>query len=195
MDKNKKDKLKLMIGIVLCAAIMAVAYFAYSNLQNKAKPQLVTQDGDSFEDDTSSGKETLTPAPDIEVEDADGNLVKLSDFKGTPVIINLWASWCPPCKSEMPLFDKKSKEYAGKIQFMMINLTAQDEISTAKSFVAESGYTFPVFYDTNNDAGTKYYTPGIPATFFVNSKGEAVAYITGAINEETLEEGIEMICK
>ena len=90
MDKNKKDKLKLMIGIVLCAAVMAVAYFAYSNLQNKAKPQLVTQDGDSFEDDTSSGKETLTPAPDIEVEDADGNLVKLSDFKGTPVIINLW---------------------------------------------------------------------------------------------------------
>lgn len=194
MDGNK---IKLIAGIIVCIAFVLGAYFLYSNLQNQKNGELITEAPQSFNDSSSEKDESTegkrSPAPDFQVTDPEGNTVKLSDFKGTPVVINLWASWCPPCKAEMPVFNEKAKEYEGKIQFMMINLTAQDKLEDAKKFMEEAGYTFPVFYDVNNDAGQKYYTPGIPATFFIDADGNSVAYITGAIDELTLIKGIKMI--
>ena len=172
------------------------------NDDNAETPQPPVEDEPSAEEkpedkytDTESGEEQShsSLAPDFTVTDANGAKVKLSQFKGKPVIINLWASWCPPCKSEMPVFEKLCKKYDGEIVFMMINLTTQDDISDAKGFIKDSGYTFPVYFDETGEVGQKYYTPGIPATFFVDAAGGAVAYVTGAINEATLIKGIEMI--
>lgn len=139
--------------------------------------------------------EEKVPAPDFTVYDAEGNEVKLSDFLGKPVVLNFWASWCGPCKSEMPDFEEKYRELGESVQFLMINLTdgSGETLESASSFIAEQGYTFPVFYDTASMAANTYGIRSIPTTFFIDAEGYAIAQATGAISGETLQKGIDLI--
>lgn len=134
-------------------------------------------------------------APDFTVYTADGEPVKLSDMKGTPVVLNFWASWCPPCKSEMPDFNEICKEFEGKVTFMMVNLTdgESETVESARNFIHMMEYTFPVYYDTDMDATAKYGIESIPTTFFIDAEGNIIAYGEGALDGETLRYGISMI--
>ena len=136
-------------------------------------------------------------APDFTVYTADGTAVKLSDFKGKPVVLNFWASWCGPCKMEMPDFNEKSQELAGEVQFLMINMTdgSRETVETASAFIEEQGYTFPVFYDTASMAAYTYGVYYLPTTFFIDAGGYAVAQATSTIDAELLQQGIDMIHK
>ena len=110
-------------------------------------------------------------------------------------MLNFWASWCPPCKAELPDFDKACKAYEGKVTFLMINLTdgQRETVEVAKSFIEDKGYTFPVYFDTKYEASYKYGLSSIPQTFFLNENGEVVAQATGMITAAQLEQGIGMI--
>lgn len=134
-------------------------------------------------------------APDFTVYDSEGNAYKLSDFRGKPVIVNFWASWCGPCKSEMPDFQEIYEEYGEEIHFLMVNLTdgAQETIKSASEFIEDSGYSFPVYYDTTTEAAINYGVYSIPTTFFFDAEGYGVAYGSGALDKATLQRGIEMI--
>ena len=134
-------------------------------------------------------------AYDFTVYDKDGNPVKLSDMKGMPVVLNFWASWCPPCKAEMPDFDEIAKQYEGKVAFMMVNLTdgQSETLDSAKSFISSMGYTFPVYFDTTSEAAYAYGIQSIPTTFFIDAEGYVVAYYEGSMSGDTLLRGISMI--
>ena len=134
-------------------------------------------------------------APDFTVYDVDGNEVKLSDYLGKPVVLNFWASWCGPCKMEMPDFNEKHQELGDNVQFLMINLTdgTTETVEGASSFIASMGYTFPVFYDTSSMAAARYGVSSIPTTFFIDAEGYAIARATGAIGIDTLQAGIDLI--
>ena len=146
-------------------------------------------------DNSDTNDSSEIPAPDFTVYDIDGDAVSLSDFIGKPVIINFWASWCGPCKMEMPEFEEKFNELGGDIQFLMVNLTDgnRETRETAISYIEESGYTFPVYFDTDQDAAYTYGVYSIPSTYFIGADGSAVAMAQGSIDGSVLDQGISMI--
>ena len=124
----------------------------------------------------TEAKKDLYPAPDFTVYNAENKSVRLSELKGKPVIINFWASWCPPCKGEMPDFEDAYKE-------------------SASEYIKSQGYTFPIYYDTDISAAMAYGTSSIPASYFIDTDGNLAAYAVGMIDRTALETGIGMILK
>ncbi len=180
------------IVVVLLAAILLLMFCACRAEQ----PEVPLQQTESSKEETAEEtQDENIPAPDFTVYDIDGTPVKLSDYKGTPVILNFWASWCGPCKNEMPDFEEAYALYGEQIQFMMVNLTdgSQETVESASQLIADRGYSFPVFYDTQLDAATVYGVRSIPTTYFIDAEGNIAAYGTGSMNLKTVQAGIDMI--
>lgn len=197
------SKKALLALVLVFAALIIGASFLYQSLadQNPAQ-QLATMPVQTTAPaaaettpNTTGEAETVIPAIDFTVYDADGNAVKLSDFYGKPIVLNFWASWCGPCRSEMPDFQKACTDLEGQVQFLMINMTdgSRETLDTAKAFLSDFGYTFPVFFDTDVDAAIKYSVYALPTTFFINAEGHLVAYAERALSADLLQKGIDMI--
>ncbi len=134
-------------------------------------------------------------APDFTMYTEDGKEVKLSDFEGKPTILNFWATWCGPCKNEMPAIEDAYKKYGDKINFVIVNLTdgENDTVVGAASYIQAQGYTFPVYFDTKLAGATAYGVNSIPLTLFIDANGDLVTYYTGSMSEKILQSGINML--
>jgi thiol-disulfide isomerase/thioredoxin len=188
------NKRILMVMLALLIAVIAGASFLYNDLSGGMDMEnLATQT--PTEPSEPDATEPNIAAPDFTVLDREGNPVKLSDFAGKPVVLNFWASWCGPCKSEMPDFQEAWEKYDGKVVFMMVNCTdgSRETMDGALEFISEQGYTFPVYFDTTYEAAIAYGANSIPMTFFIDEGGNLIAYGQGALSAETLEKGIGMI--
>ena len=187
----KKKFLLRAVGIVI-ALILSISLFACDNIESGTEKSTENVSASQAESESIPQKNEEL-AKDFTVYDADGNEVRLSDFIGKPIVLNFWASWCGPCKSEMPEFNEKYLELGGEIQFLMVNLTASDSIANANALLASNGYSFPVFYDTSTSAASAYGVQYIPMTVFIDRDGYVMATEVGAISAEKLEERIELI--
>ena len=129
---------------------------------------------------------------DLAFTDAKGNEVNVSDFRGQPVVINFWATWCPYCLAEMPFFNLMAEEYAGRAQFMMVDLADgyRETVEKAADYIEAFGYTFPVFYDLNGASDAFTYM-GIPVTLLMDSEGRLSQGFIGMADEATLRELLE----
>ena len=110
------------------------------------------------------------PAPDFDTVDLQGNVWSLSKLRGKVVFVNFWATWCAPCREEMPAMQRLYVKMP-KDKFEMIALFNNDKSEVAKNFVAKLGITFPILSDEFNFAGTKYGLTGLPETFIVDKQG------------------------
>ncbi|MCL2043366.1 MAG: TlpA family protein disulfide reductase [Treponema sp.] len=184
------QKLKIVLGIAGLALLIGVAYFAYSAFNEK---------GESFNPialaEERNANRQEQKAPDFSMTDWDGNMVKLSDFSGKPVVVNFWASWCPPCVEEMPDFNRVYRELGSEVHFLMVNLVdgQRETVEIAKRFITGNGFSFPVFFDTGREGSRAYGIRAIPTTLFINKDGNVSAIDRGMINENTLRRRIEQI--
>ncbi len=196
-------KIKTFIAIGAFALFIIIASMAYNSLAKNYKldSSLNLTDknvsNEKEENSTDEGKEQeegnneLFPAPDFTMLDINGNEIKLSDFFGKPIVLNFWASWCPPCKSEMPHFDKVYNELKDDVVFMMVDSVdgGRETIEKGKKFINDNGYSFPIYFDENNEYGIS----ALPTTIFIDKNGNIVTGWEGAMDEETLLEGINFI--
>lgn len=199
-------KTKAILGILIFAIFIGGAYFAYNFLIDKYKPNNEmtdvkekddsdTQSADISSAAPESSEDTRIKAPDFTVTDIDGNEVKLSDFLGKLVVLNFWASWCSPCKREMPHFDKVFLDVKDDVQFLMVDLVdgKRETVKKGNEYITDSGYSFPVYFDTAQEAANAYGIMSIPTTVFIDSDGYVITGYQGTIDEEIILKGIEMI--
>lgn len=210
-----KKQYSLLALILVFVLLLGGAYFLYGRLsRGNAPDQLLSREtptpqeegqtasptrAEATENPTEKpAEETPEPepvqAPDFTAYDLNGNQARLSDYLGKPVVLNFWASWCGPCRSEMPDFNEAYGELGEDVQFLMVNMTGgRETMESASAFIQEQGFTFPVLYDTDGDAAETYGVYSLPTTIFIDAEGCAVAQATGAIDRDTLQKGISMI--
>lgn len=153
---------------------------------------------------TATGRSGVTrvgkPAPDFVMQLLDASPTgspesvefRLSDHQGSPVVINFWASWCPPCRQESPSFERLWRRYQETgIQFVGVDI--QDEVADAEAYVREFGLTFPNGVDPDGAITVEYGVIGLPVTFFIGSSGVVEGRWVGAIPEDKLEEWVETL--
>ncbi len=176
-----------------------------NNIENGTKPsenevkEAESQTGRSKETNTEAASEetkdkSLPPAPDFQLQDQYGNTHTLEDYKGKTIFLNFWATWCPPCRAEMPDIQKLYESYSQEGEDALIVLgVAAPEMGQEKdeegiqAFLEENGYTYPVLMDTT---GELFYTYGIqsfPTTFMIDRDGNVFGYISGQLTMDMME--------
>ncbi|MBE7550442.1 MAG: TlpA family protein disulfide reductase [Anaerolineales bacterium] len=127
------------------------------------------------------------PAPDFALPTLEGETVRLSDFKGKPVLVNFWATWCGPCRSEFPDFQKAAVDNAGDLVIIGINNTTTDQKDQIPAFLEEFGVTFPIVLDESGDTAKAYNILGLPTSIFIDRNGNVNEIFTGPINKAYIE--------
>lgn len=184
--------MKKTVNIVIWTAVLVFliigAYFVYS--RNNSAEYIEDKIAEDTNNDKAAGdnggtkEENKIMAPDFSLKDLDGNTVKLSDYRGKIVFLNFWASWCGPCTSEMPEFEKVHRQFSkeGDAVILAVNLTDgfRETEEKARKFIADNGYTMKVLLDTTGSAAKDYGIYSIPTTYVINRDGSIVTYMEGA---------------
>ncbi|HZK54905.1 MAG TPA: TlpA disulfide reductase family protein [Desulfosporosinus sp.] len=123
----------------------------------------------------------------------DNKPISLADYQGKPLLINFWASWCPPCEGETPDLVKAYAKYGDKVQFIGVDLASQDTLSDVTTFVKNYGMKYPILLDTKGAVAEQYQIMGIPTSFFVNREGIIVDTISGPLTPQVLEKDLQKI--
>ena len=207
MDKRKLTTLALLAGFVL---LLGGALALYRTLGRGAAPGLAVEptpapaataspeqagpEEEAAAEEQQAEESAAAAVPNFTIYTGGGDAVQLSDFAGRPVIVNFWASWCGPCQNEMPDFEQAYADYGDEIEFVMLNATyGRETMDSARSFLEESGYTFPVYYDTDADAAAAIGVTAFPTTLFIGPDGTLTAYAISMLDAETLQRGIDML--
>lgn len=160
-------KIRLILGVILVAftAFLLVLgrapVWSQSKVNYKAVPILQPM-------------KDVAPTPDFSLSTPDGQKISLKDFRGKVVLLNFWASWCVPCREEMPAMEKLYQEYKQK-NFVVLAVAVKDRKQDAVDFVKELKLTYPIALDPSAQVGNVYGAWGLPATYLIGPKGEGLA--------------------
>ncbi len=179
MQKNQRIILYILILVASAAWIALSASTTNTATNNTSAPQA------GF------------AAPDFTLKTPDGEEYTLSELKGNAVLVNLWATWCPPCRAEMPAIEKMYQEYKDQgLVVLAVNMTYQDEAANVAPFIKEYSLTFPILLEETGNVGAAYQLRSLPSSYFINRAGiiqEVV--IGGPMSEALLRTRIEQILK
>ncbi|CEK38327.1 cytochrome c biogenesis protein/redoxin [Paraclostridium sordellii] len=188
--KDNMSKIKKFGGIILIVSGLvmlvhgSINKLEHSSMQNNRK---------SESNQSSNNKEEKTKALDFTLYDQYGKEHKLSDYKGKTIFLNLWATWCPPCRDEMPYIEELYKEYNKNTDEVIIlgvaspNLGQEGDAKHVKDFLKQEGYTFPVLLDEGGSLVYQYGISSFPSTFIIDKDGYITQYVPGGMDKDTMK--------
>ncbi len=177
MDKM----LKAILPIILALAMLLTGCQVVSRPSPEANP------ASAATSPTPEGTQVGNLAPDFQLQNLVGQVISLSDLNGKPVLINFWATWCPPCRDEMPDLEKIYEEWSDK-GLMLLAINVGESPALVKEFLETHNFSVPVFLDTERSVSEKYNITGIPTTFFIDKHGIIGGKRVGAFsNKEEIE--------
>jgi peroxiredoxin len=126
-------------------------------------------------------------APDFSLQTSTGETLTFSALRGQPLIVNLWASWCAPCRAEMPAFERVFNQYKDQgFLILAVNVTSQDDPTNAAAFAEEFGLTFPILFDTQGEVSHLYQSSALPTSYFIDKEGIIQEVVVGGPMSEAL---------
>ncbi len=140
------------------------------------------------------GVERTRPAPDFTAPGLAGGPLRLSDLKGRPVVLNFWASWCPPCRAEMPEFERVWQTYRER-GVVFVGVATSDRTDKAQAFLLESGVSYPNVLDAGNDVATMFGATSLPTTVFIDREGRIVGRRVGALSAGQVAAQVEELLR
>ena len=173
---------KLLIVLAIVGLVLALVVTGLLLTQGDAKNELPSQP-------PSEKKESAT---NFTLKLLDGKDFHLGDYKGKPVLINFFASWCLPCREEMPVLEKIVREYAPK-GVVFLGIAIDDTEEKVKDFVAKYGVTFPVGLDKTAAIQKSFGLYGIPTTYFIDKQGVINYFHSGSVTEELLQHELDKL--
>lgn len=182
------QKKKTLFWAAALAAVLLLAGVGYRALRAQEPAA-----GPASSASSAAGSEEKTLLPAFSLTDMDGNPVDSADFAGKPTVINFWATWCGYCKEELPDFQAAYEAYGDAIRFVMIDAVdgQRETVELGKQYIADNGYTFPVYFDTDMEAVLSCSVTGFPATLFVSAEGEVLLGWPGYLEGEQLNKMLE----
>ncbi|WP_315792384.1 peroxiredoxin family protein [Paenibacillus sp. BIC5C1] len=189
---------KNIIVIVILLGLVGWGIYDTSKKNNERQASLATSEQAMEGIDDSSliiGINQGNIAPDFELNSLDGKIFKLSDFRGQKVIVNMWATWCPPCRAEMPDMQKFYDKYADEnTTVIAINMTTSEKsVDRIPVFLDEFGITFPILLDKQNKIAEIYQVRALPTSYIIDSQGVIQQKVTGPMNYEMMEKLVKEI--
>lgn len=172
---------KLLIVLAVAGLVLALGVIGFLLMQGSAKNEFA-----------GSSPETKESAPNFTLALLDGDNFRFSDHKGKPVLINFFASWCLPCREEMPVLEKIVHEYQPK-GVVFLGIAVDDTEEKMKDFIARYNVTFPVGLDKTADIQKAFGLYGIPTTYFIDSKGVISYSHSGVVTEELLQHELDKL--
>lgn len=134
-------------------------------------------------------------APDFSLKDQYGVVHSLKKYKGKVIFLNFWATWCPPCKKEMPDIENIYKEYGKNKKDVVILGVNSEKTKDVKKFLSEKNYSFPTVIDENSEVMRKYFIQAFPTSFVIDKEGNVYGYVMGGLTGEQIKQVIEEVLK
>lgn len=192
--KLKIANLMILQSIVVFTFTVLSGTFLMNLFLYEDKPKINTT-GTKIAEIAEIGLQEGNKAPDFQLKTLNGNDVKLSDLQGTKVILNFWATWCPPCKAEIPhmqdFYESRNKT---EVEILAVNLTASEKnLGNIKEFVRDRNVTFPVLLDQDGDVGDQFRALTIPTSYLIDSNGIVRKKIIGPMDKEMMNQLIENV--
>lgn len=183
---KRSDLLLISAGLLIGAGL---AVFLFFGLDLAGSQQGIEENhvGADLLGSTALG----TTAPDFGLETLSGENVRLSDLRGKIVLINFWATWCEPCKIEMPFFEKLYQENKSRLEILAVNFDEPQQ--KVKQFAEEYGLSFPVLLDPGAEVQNLYRVRGYPTTFIVNEEGITSFHHIGLVTEEQVFDSLSQL--
>jgi peroxiredoxin len=173
---------KKVIAAVVLITLLTVAIV--QAMDKKPTPETKNTDTKTTAQQSDSLK-IGSKAPDFELKTLTGETIKLSSLKGKKVMLNFWATWCPPCKAEMPEMEKFSKQIDKDQVILAVNIDPQNDV---KGFADKNGITFPILLDENDRVNGIYQILSIPTTYFIDSNGVIQNKFTGGMTIDMMKQ-------
>jgi peroxiredoxin len=179
---------QILAMVLIGAGLLVIGVMAFLVLP---KPNIAAEAADNR---SAIPMQVDFPAPELQITDLNGNPVALEDYLGQTVLLNNWATWCPPCKAEMPTLQAFYDDYRDQ-DFTIIAIEAGEPVFEVRDFVHQYGLTFPVWPDPTQKALVAFRNSGLPNSYLIDKNGTVRLAWTGAISRGVLDEYVTPIIK